>query len=236
MKILERVARRLFFQGAQVAYSQFGEDLIIHHYFNERGVEHPTYLDIGANNPKFISNTFFFYRRGSRGVLVEPNPRLCKKLRTVRPRDRVLEVGIGFEAQSEADFFVFSRQADGLSTFSKNDAMHWQTVGMKGHGKIFIEKTIRVPLVPINDVIGANFHNGTVPNLLSLDIEGLDLAVLQSLDFERFAPEVVCVETLAYDDKQNGYKREDILQFMGEKNYAVHADTYVNTIFVRKKS
>src|SRR5215470_302661 len=57
-----------------ITYSQFGEDLIISDLFNKLSIDRVSYLDIGANNPSFVSNTYLFYERGFRGVLVEPNP------------------------------------------------------------------------------------------------------------------------------------------------------------------
>jgi FkbM family methyltransferase len=232
VKYLEKIVRRIFLRGSQAGYSQFGEDLIISYLFNTVGILCPTYLDIGANHPKFISNTYYFYRRGSRGVLVEPNPRLSKRLRSARPRDVVLEVGIGAAAGTEADLYIFADHFDGLSTFSKSEAEHWETVGMKGHGRIAVDTVIRVPMVSVNDVIASNFH-GRAPNLLSLDIEGNDLEVLMSLDFEHFAPDVICVESLSYDKHQNGFKRTDIIEFVLTKNYEAYADTRVNTIFCK---
>jgi FkbM family methyltransferase len=232
MKLLERVVRRLFLPGAQASYSQFGEDLIVGYLFHSLGQEQPTYLDIGANHPKFISNTYYFYRAGSRGVLVEPNPRLCKLLRSARPRDVVLQVGIGLTAATHAEFFMFGGFADGLSTFSRSEATHWEAVGMKDHGKIPVEKVIQVPLVPINQIIAENFA-GLAPNFLSLDVEGLDLDVLKGLDFERFAPDVLCVETLGYSEHQTTFKKTDIIEYMLARGYLVYADTRVNTIFCR---
>ena len=234
VKIREKIGRRFFLPGSQASYSQFGEDLIICHLFNSIGILHPTYLDIGANHPRYISNTYFFYQRGSRGVLIEPNPRLSKRLRAARPGDVVLEVGIGASAQSEADFYLFPDAADGLSTFSKAEAEHWEKVGMKGRGKLRIEAVLKLQMIPINQVIAAHFPDAP-PNFLSLDIEGLDLEILKSLDFEHFAPDVVCVETLAYDKNQNGYKLNDTIAFMLSKGYLAYADTRVNTIFCKNK-
>ena len=104
---------------------------------------------------------------------------------------------------------------------------------MKGHGRIAVDAVIRVPIVSVNDVIASHFGGGA-PNLLSLDIEGKDLEVLVSLDFDRFAPDVICVESLSYDKNQNGFKRTDIIEFILTKKYETYADTRVNTIFCRR--
>jgi FkbM family methyltransferase len=234
VRLSEKIGRRFFLPGSQASYSQFGEDLIVSHLFNTLGIVHPNYLDIGANHPRFISNTYYFYQRGSCGVLIEPNPRLSKRLKAARPRDMVLEVGIGADAQSEADFYLFPASADGLSTFSKAEAMHWETVGMRGRGKFSVEAVLKVPLIPINEVIAAHFGDRP-PNFLSLDVEGLDLEILQRLDFKKYAPDVICVETLSHDKNQNGYKRGDTIDFLLSKGYLSYADTRVNTIFCRSK-
>ena len=46
------------------SYSQCGEDLLVDYIFKLRGITQPTYLDIGANHPYFISNTAKFYQQG----------------------------------------------------------------------------------------------------------------------------------------------------------------------------
>ena len=218
---------------AQYGYSQFGEDLILAHFFAQIDIKKPTYLDIGANEPRYISNTYYFYLRGGTGVLIEPNPYLYKKLKRFRPRDTVLNTGIGVSEKAEADFFLFPNFANGLSTFSEKEAKHWTETGMKGLGKIPIEKIIKIPLIPVNNILEKYFGN-KAPNFISLDVEGLDMEILRSLDFNKYQPEVICVETLAYDKDQQGYKLYEIIDFMLTKNYDVYADTRVNTIFCRK--
>jgi FkbM family methyltransferase len=232
MKLFRKIGEILI-PKAQYGYSQFGEDLILSHLFAQIGIRRPTYLDIGANEPRYISNTYYFYLRGSKGVLIEPNPYLYKKLKRARPRDVVLNTGIGLNEVMEADFFLFPNYANGLSTFSEKEARHWQEIGMRGLGKIPLEKVIKMRLTKVNSIVEKYFKDRT-PNLISLDVEGLDLDILRSFDFERYKPEVFCVETLAYDENQQGYKLTAIIDFMLSKGYEIYADTRVNTIFCRK--
>ncbi|HMO63189.1 MAG TPA: FkbM family methyltransferase [Ferruginibacter sp.] len=232
MNLFRGVAKKILPQ-AQLGYSQFGEDLIMAHLFHQVDIKQPTYLDIGANEPRYISNTYFFYTRGSRGILIEPNPYLCKKLHQIRPNDIVLHTGIGLNEEAEADFYLFPNYANGLSTFSEKEAQHWEQIGMKGIGKIPVEKVIKVPLTPINVII-EKYFSAKAPNFISLDVEGLDIDILRSFDFNRFRPDVFCVETVGYDENQKAYKIEAILELMLSKDYKIHADTWVNTIFCRK--
>jgi FkbM family methyltransferase len=231
-KIARRISR-LLVPESQTIYSQFGEDLVIQYLFQQLNISKPSYLEIGANQPRYLNNTYYFYARGSRGVLIEPNPHLFKKLKAKRPGDLILNIGIGFEEVSEADFYIYSGAMSALSTFSAEQAKHWAEVGMKGVGKIPVEEVIRIPLVPVNNILEAHF-NGKAPNYMSVDVEGLDLSILQSMDFNKYKPEVICVETWGYDSNQNGYKLNDIIDFMHGNDYETYADTRVNTIFCRK--
>lgn len=216
----------------KTSYSQFGEDEIIYNLLSEIKVQNIRYLDIGANNPKYISNTYLFYEKGFSGVLVEPNVVLCEKLRAVRPRDVVLNVGIGTDANiSEADFYLFPEEADGLSTFSPEEAQHWEEVGM-GDRKFKVEKIIKMPLVLVNDIIAENFTE--CPDFISIDVEGWDLKILKTLDFEKYSPAVFCVETLAYKDDGSTYRIEEIFEFMESKGYFSFHQTYANDIFVNR--
>jgi len=211
-----------------VSYSQAGEDLIVRALFKSLGMEQIKYLDVGANHPDYISNTYLFYKTGSRGVTVEPNPRLYAKHRKVRPDDRCINVGIGFDDRTVADFYLFGGIADGLSTFSKKDAEQFAKTGVAGIGRFKVKQVMKMPLMRINDIIVAT---GT-PDFLSLDIEGLDFAVLKTLDFTKFRIKCICVETIRYGEKSAPMRDKDIVKFLTNLDYIVYADTGINTIFV----
>jgi FkbM family methyltransferase len=211
---------------AYSSFSQAGEDLIVHYLFQKLKMNAPTYLDVGANLPIVGSNTYFFYNRGSKGVCVEPDPSLYSAIKKTRPVDVVLNVGIGFGNDDEADFYNFPHPYTGWNTFSKEDANKKQ----KESG-IAIKDIKKIPLKNINEIIKTYFHPH--PNFISIDIEGLDLQVLQSLDFDRFKPEVICAETITFSINNTEEKRNEIAEFLQSKNYFVFADTHINTIFCR---
>jgi hypothetical protein len=78
------------------SFAQQGEDLVVAEIlYDQFHVRTPTYIDIGAHDPIENNNTYFLYRTGGRGVLVEPNPFYAEKLRAARPGDQVLQAGIG---------------------------------------------------------------------------------------------------------------------------------------------
>lgn len=208
-----------------ISYAQSGEDLIVGFVFEWLGIKKPTYIDLGAHHPTYISNTYYFYRKGSSGVCVEPNPKLFSVIKNKRSRDTCLNIGVGTTHVKSSDFYIMS--ADTLSTFSRTDAELLE----KRDGQKIVN-VLKVPLVPVNEIIDR--HMGKSPNFVSLDIEGLDLDILKTFDFKRFRPEVFCVETLTYTSNNSEQKIPEIIDFMKGQNYFVYADTYINTIFVDK--
>ncbi len=209
--------------NANVTYSQYGEDIIILKLLERCKIDNITYLDIGANHPVMGSNTFSFYQRGFRGVLIEPNPYLFNQLKRVRPDDTFLNIGISNTTESQADFYMFDDVYNPLNTFSYEDAKGCEAQG------IYIKQTIKLPLKNINDVIEENFKQP--PVLVSIDVEGLDEQILRGLDYSKHAPFIVCVETVIFSREGVMEKRKEILDFMESAGYFIYADTHVNTIF-----
>ena len=207
-------------------FSQAGEDVIMKFLFDGKKITTPTYLELGVFLPDIHNNTYLFYNNGSTGVLVDADDTYAERIKEVRPKDKFINVGVGSEGSAKADFYIFEDKA--LSTFDKGEAMLRDTIGTH---KIIAVKEI--PLKSINRIIEENF--ATTPDLLSIDVEGLDLSILMTLDFERFPIPVICTETCTYSENHIKPKDNRIAEFMLSKDYFVYADTYINTIFVRNK-
>lgn len=206
------------------SYSQAGEDRIVSFVFGYLQNREPmTYLDIGAYHPTQINNTYLFYEQGGVGVLVEPNVDICKVLREVRPNDTVLEAGIGITAQREADYYRMTEPS--WNTFSKEEAEHQEKVT---NGRIRIREVVKMPLLDINQVMADHFA-GKAPAYVSIDAEGIHFEILKSIDFARFRPKIICIETLVSGTSR---KIPEIGEFMKSKNYVERGATFVNSIFV----
>lgn len=223
-KAISRLWRLLHKQDFRKSYAQCGEDLIVSYLFGWIGITKPSYLDLGAHHPTFLSNTYHFYLQHSYGVCVEPDPIYFSGFQKKRKRDICLNVGVGPETAEAADFFLMS--AATLNTFSEAEAKRFEA-----ETSYMIVRKIKVPIVSVNEIIEEYFPRGL--NFVSLDIEGLDLAILQAFDFTRWRPQVFCVETVVFSEQRSGaVKVSDIIQFMQQQGYFVYADTYINTIFV----
>jgi FkbM family methyltransferase len=216
----------------QKSFSQFGEDLLIYDLLKEMSVQGASYLDIGANDPEFFSNSFLFYQEGYNGVLVEPNPALADRLRAFRRKDTVLNAGIGIDAEvTEADFHIFAEENSGLGTFSAEQAKLMEERGLHGLKRPVV-RVKRIPLFNINAVIAEHFTE--CPDLISIDVEGWDLQVLETFDFEKYSPAVFCVETLAYDRNGGTLRITEIYDLMHRNGYFLYKETEANAIFVNR--
>jgi len=205
------------------SFSQFGEDLIIDQALNIIREEDISYLDIGANHPYSLSNTYFFYRKGFSGTLVEPDPYLCKKLYK-RKRDRVLNYGVSFgESIESAKLYIMNPRV--LNTFSLKEAKR-----IEKDTQYKIIDTVNVKLIPINILLES--YLSVIPSVLSIDVEGLDFDILNSINFEKYRIPVVVAETLTFDPLTGGRKLSHIIDLMIANDYQVFADTRCNTVFV----
>ena len=209
----------------KASYSQCGEDILIEYLFNLRGISLPSYIDIGANHPIAINNTYKFYAKGCRGLNIEPNKELASEFFKERPEDNTLSIGI---SSSEGYFSFYLFKDHTLNTFDKDDAANYIKAG---HEFIKEEKTETSTIFNVLK----KYHNDVFPDLLSIDVEGLDFEIIKSIEFERSYPKVMCVETAEYSPIGAGKKRTELMNYIIDKGYSLYADTNLNSIFVKNE-
>ena len=169
-------------------YSQFGEDLIILNVFYKLGIEKGSYFDVGAHHPYNISNTALLYERGHSGICVEANPNHIEAFNRHRGMDTILNVGVGPVA-GELEFFM-------VDDFSGRNSFDYDTVlqFIKLHPEFKLNKVVPIKVVTLDNL----YAQYGVPDLLCIDIEGLDYPVLQTM---LGRPKIICVE----NDGKVGY-------------------------------
>lgn len=225
-KVYNKLIDRAYF-SQKISYAQSGEDVILDFLFTwVLKIDKPNYVDIGAHHPHALSNTYLFYKKGCRGVNIEPDPLLLAHIKKMRPLDININSGVGFKEEAElADFYVMSSKE--LNTFSKSEA---ERIHAMGH--VSIKEITRVELINIQTIFKKYFPANNV-DLLSVDVEGLDYEILNSIDFTKYQPKVICVETSIYNGGSILLKRTETIDLLLAKGYKVYADTCINTIFVK---
>lgn len=142
-------------------YSQSGEDLLVRNLLPVTPLQDVIYIEVGANQPTQISNTYLFYRMGFNGIVIEPNKELSKLFTRIRPKDIHLEAGCS--VNSGVGMFK-KTHSSGESGFSDN------INAVKG-GTYF------VPMLTVDEIWKDTGSKDVF--LLSIDTEGFDLQVLK---------------------------------------------------------
>jgi hypothetical protein len=159
------------------SFSQHGEDAFLNDFFKDKPAGF--YVDIGCSHPFRISNSYALYRRGWNGIAVDAIPSFAWLYRLWRPRDLFLNLGV---------MTYFELTPSVLSSFDKA----WVD-GLLERGEASIFRSYNVDVLPLNTILDKH-GGGRKIDFLSVDVEGLDLEILNSIDFDRYRPRVICVE------------------------------------------
>jgi len=204
----------------QVAWTgQDAEDkYAFEHFFN--GVRGGSYLELGAHNGNHLSNTkslHDFY--GWRGVMIEANPVDYALLADNRPFDITVHAAIC--ASHGSVHYVSNGVVGGIWELMP------QSFRDRWHAGVDPSLLPMVPCLPLKDVLAA--HNVTHINFFSLDVEGAELSVLESMDFGRVSFDVIVIEA----DEHNEAKNVGVRKFLAAKGYSLHGREMRNDWFVR---
>ncbi len=167
----------------ELSYTQNLEDYHLSLAF--AGQKTGTYIDIGGGHPVADNVSFWFYERGWRGIVVEPQPELAALYARLRPRDAAV-CGVVGRASGEIDFHVVPR-LHGLSTTVEHIARKAEAFGA-GY------RTVRVPAMTLAELCAA--HDLEAIDFLKVDVEGGEADVLAGGDWRRFRPKVIVIEAV----------------------------------------
>jgi FkbM family methyltransferase len=205
------------FADSKTIWSQYGEDIVISWLFLHK--YNGFFVDIGAYHPKKISNTYWFYERGWRGINIEPNLDALKEFELQRPEDINVNAG------------VYNKE--GLLTLYKFNHSYLNTLDAEvgeqriKDGEASIEK-IDVKVERLETILD-KYANGREIDFLTIDVEGFDLEVLQSNNWEKYRPKIICVEDWMIDTEKYLAQSEKhkFLKSMGYVLVSKVIDSYI---------
>lgn len=213
---VRRLAERLD-PFVHLAYSQDGEDMILRRLFEGR--KQGFYVDIGAHHPFRFSNTCYFHRLGWTGLSVDPNPDAMKAFVRERPSDINVCVGVS-DIAGELAFHFFNEPA--LNTFDADLAS--ERARIPGYRLL---ETRCIAVRRLDDLLTEYLPRNQTIDFLSIDVEGMDLSVLRSSDWNRFRPRVLLVE--AHERTVQAIENDPINVFVAAAGYRLIAKT-LNTL------
>jgi FkbM family methyltransferase len=200
------------------SYSQSKEDLIIDKMIGYKKTGF--YVDVGAFDPLRFSNTMRFYKRGWRGINIEPNTFHWHTFMAKRNRDINLNIGI---AQKKGNLTYYHMDPATLSTFVKKQIAEYERQGFTLLG------TRKISVLPLCDVL-EKFAKGKTIDFMSIDVEGFEIDVLKSNDWKKFRPQFLCIESTKADRK-NRYTYHTIVSYLYTICYQLIEDNGLNTFY-----
>jgi|GEM_PF-573827 len=171
--------------NATFHYSQEGEDIILDRFFGRQ--EKGFYVDVGAHHPIRFSNTYALYRKGWRGINIDATPGSMAAFDQWRPQDTNIEAAVS-DTPETMPFYIFKEPA--LNTF---DSVLAETYIKTGWERQEIKD-----LAPrqLSDILDECLPSGIIIDFMSIDVEGEEMGVLRSNNWEKYAPRYLMLEIL----------------------------------------
>jgi FkbM family methyltransferase len=224
LQSVDRALQALGNPHIRMQFSQFGEDVIIESMLETFGMrERPGFfVDVGAHHPYYLSNTCLFHMKGWTGINIDANPESVALFAAARPGDTNLHAVISDEP-GIVEFAVFASAA--VSTADPGARARVEQQGMAR------TSLLQLSTRRLGDVLAEIVTDGRRIDLMSVDVEGYDLRVLRSNDWQRFAPFFLLVEdpALSLLDRPNS----EIFNFLKPLGYRLASQAFITSIYVR---
>jgi FkbM family methyltransferase len=166
-------------------FGMFQEDLIADYYSRrDYRIYDIDYIDIGSNDPVVINNTWRYYLNGENGLNIDGNAELIKKYAKIRPRDLSLCAWISHQ---EEEKILYVSPNSHVTTLVKD---HTDLAIASGWSVTYIQNTVQT--VRLSTILKEN--NIASVKKMFIDVEGGELDVLNSFDFEMLNVGLICVE------------------------------------------
>ena len=191
------------------------EDTAVLNYFKDK--ENGFYVDVGCYHPIHRSNTYLLHKKNWNGINIDTSQFSIDLFNHMRPDD--LNYNCAISNKNEIISLFYQKELSQLSTTDKDQA---ETV-FQGHIK---EKSIQA--FTLDEILNRDKFKDVKIDFLDIDVEGTDLKVLEGLSFDKFKPELVCVEIHAKE-----IKKSDIYKFLVNKNYELLWSGVFSHIFKR---
>ena len=193
------------------SYAMDGEDIAIE-LFNKKKIQ-GLYVDIGAHHPIQRNNTHLLFKKGWEGINIDVNEFSIDLFNYLRPNDLNLQLAIS-DMEGEISFF-YQKDFSQLNTTDKKIARE----NFQGN---FQEKKVKCQ--SIQNILDNSKYKNKKIDLLNIDIEGAEMKVLNTLNFEIYDPSLICIEILGYRDlnseqREIEIKNNEIYKFLVNRGY-----------------
>ena len=177
------------------------EDTAVIDYFKDK--KNGIYVDVGCYHPIHRNNTYLLHKQKWNGINIDTSQFSIDLFNYMRPKD--LNYNCAISNKNENIKLFYQKELSQLSTIEKDQAKSVFQGNIK-------EKEIQA--FTLDEILNRDIYKNSKIDFLDIDVEGADLKVLQGLSFDKFKPELVCVEIHEKEIKQS-----EIYKFLVDKNY-----------------
>ena len=165
------------------------------------------FVEVGACHPIELSNSYLLESKYLwNGLLIEPNPDLIPQL-SIHRKAKVIPFAVGPKGLMNLEIAQSPEFSRNSSLEKKSKHRLFKTTG----------RSIKVESLPLAEI----FENNNSPkfmDFMSIDVEGFELQVLESNDWNRWRPNFIAIEHNFRQDRQK------IMEFMGKSGYRLSLD------------
>ncbi|WP_083522075.1 FkbM family methyltransferase [Desulfovibrio fairfieldensis] len=208
-----------------ICYGQNAEDMIAEKFFdtNYKGF----YVDIGAHHPQRFSNTYSFYQKGWRGINIDPLPGSMTHFEKERNEDINLEICVSADS-GIVKYYLFDEPA--YNTISEERAEKVLSLNVTR-----LKNIIDIQSKPLADLLDRYVPKGKSIDLMSIDVESMELPVLMTNNWEKFLPKLIIIESLisTYGDIYM-VKNDPAIRFLVGIGYEI-VGKVLNVVYLKYK-
>jgi FkbM family methyltransferase len=208
------------------AHGEGGLDRIVYtHFFRDAAAG--VLVDVGAARPDFLSMSALYRGLGWRVIAIEPNPVFCEAHRAMGYE--VLEYACSDRDEDDVDFEVVDSHGTiyegGPVSFESLSSLMIKDAYRRVHEEPDVRR-IKVNVRRLDTLLAEHAPDVELLDLVSVDVEGWELEVLDGLSFERYRPRVLIVENLF---AEAAYRRA-----MWAHGYRLWRRLWPNDVYVRR--
>jgi|TARA_B110000263_G_scaffold17975_1_gene14356 FkbM family methyltransferase len=183
------------------SYAMDHEDTVVLDYFKDK--KNGFYVDVGCYHPIHRNNTQLLHKQNWSGINVDTSQFSIDLFNYLRPND--LNYNCAVSNKNKIIKLFYQKELSQLSTTESDQAK----IVFQGNIK---EKNVEA--FTLDEILSRGRYRDTKIDFLDIDVEGADLKVLEGLSFDKFKPELICVEI--HDKK---VKQSKIYDFLSNKSY-----------------
>jgi FkbM family methyltransferase len=211
--------------GIFISYSQHADDFIAWQLLGKK--ERGLVVEVGAFDGVHLSNSYSLEQLGWQSICIEPNPIIFSYLQRHRPNSTNIQVAITGDptAQSVSFYAEEIGVLSGCTLDIEDVKRRYDARGLTYKAP----KEIEVPASTLNGILEKQKVKPCEIDIVSIDVEGFEIAVLEGFDIEKYEPSLLIIEANIEKDKIS-----ILSHFSALKMYRFLGNNRQNLFFIKK--